>query len=113
MASRIQAKSPPGGAAPDVPGGLPAAALTGPWPVETGAAARAFGDPGAGELLFAAGSDGFAGAVASGGFAMACEAGRAAGSGRTAVPGGSALEEAGRTGRRSISADGRRVRSIT
>src|SRR5512140_3303413 len=98
MASRIQAKSPAGGPAPDVPDGLPVPALTGPWPVAAEAAAGACGDPGAGALPFAVGSDGFAGAVPSGGTAMAgeadraggsataCESGRAGGTWRTAIP---------------------------
>src|SRR5512141_628656 len=142
MASRIQVKSPAGVPAPDVPRELPEAAVTGPWPVVPGAAAgaraRARGDPGKGAPLVADGSPGIACAVPSGGFATvdeadraggfataggpvrACgtategESGRAGGTGRTAAPGGSAAATmAGGTGRGSISAGGRRVRSIT
>src|SRR4030042_5085766 len=88
MASRIQAKSAAGGnPAPDVPGGLPADALTESWTVGTGAAGGPCGDPGAGTLFIAAGSNGYAGAGASGGFATVGEAGRAGGSGGGGVPG--------------------------
>src|SRR5512135_1141369 len=117
MASRIQAKSSAGGAAPDVPVGLPATALAEPAPVGSGAAARACGEPGAGAPFFTAGSVGLAGTVPSGGFGKAREAERAAGSGRTAVPGAldgvTAATTGGGAGRCAIPAGGRRVRSIT
>src|SRR5512141_152938 len=125
MASRIQVKSPAGVPASDVPRELPEAAVTGPWAVVPGAAG-ASGDPGKGAPLAADGSSGIDCAVPSGGFATVDEAdraggfatggrsGRAGGTGRTAAPGGSAAATmAGGTGRGSISAGGRRVRSIT
>src|SRR5512141_2829900 len=116
MASRIQVKSPAGVPAPDVPRGLPETAVTGPRPVVPGAAAGASGDPGKGAPLIAAGECGFSCAVPSGGFATAGGAGSAGGTGGTAAPGSTdgsaAATMAGGTGRGSISAGGRRVRSI-
>src|SRR5512135_1744685 len=118
MASRIQAKSSAGGAAPDMPVGLPATALTEPAPVGSGAVARASGEPGADAPSFTAGSVGLPGTVPSGGFGTGCEAEWAAGSaGRTAVPGAldgvTAATTGGGAGRCAIPAGGRRVRSIT
>src|SRR5512140_2813670 len=103
MASRIQAKSSAGGPAADVPRALPAAALTGPWPVAAREAAGRCEVPGVGALFFAAGS---------GGFSVVREGGAAGDSAWTDVPrclSGPAAANAGRTGRRSIRAGGRRV----
>src|SRR5512140_1992587 len=107
MASRIQAKSSAGGPAADVPRALPAAALTGPWPVAAREAVGRCEVPGVGALFFAAGSGEFAGAATSGGFSMVREGGTAGDSAWTDVPrclSGPAAANAGGTGRRSIRA---------
>jgi hypothetical protein len=129
MASRIQAKSLAVVPAPDISRELPEAAVTGSGAGVPAVAAGECGKSGAGAPFFAVGSDGFADAVTSGGFAKVDEAdkaggfattggsGREGGTGRTDAPvfpdGSAAATTAGGTGRGSIRAGGRRVRSIT